>query len=207
MFFSFDGIDGVGKSTQMGLFVDWLRERDFDVVTCRDPGGTELGEKLRPILLEKSDTPICRRAEMLLYMASRAQLVDQVIKPALREGKMVVSDRFLLANVVYQGHAGGLPVEDLWRVGDVAIDRVAPARVFVLDTSVADAVKRMDREPDRMESQGDSYMEAVRQGFLAEASRRAEIVVIDAARDIESIQTDIRTEAETLLAAETESRS
>jgi dTMP kinase len=207
MFFSFDGIDGVGKSTQMGLFVDWLQGCGFDVVTCRDPGGTQLGEKLRQILLEKSATPICRRAEMLLYMASRAQLVDQVIQPALQEGKVVVSDRYLLANVVYQGHAGGLPVSDLWQVGDVAVDRVEPAQIFVLDMDVADAVKRMNREPDRIESQGHAYMEAVRRGFLAEADRRAEIVVIDAARDIESIQADIRTAAEAVLTIQTESGS
>jgi dTMP kinase len=204
MFFSFDGIDGTGKSTQMGLFVDWLQERGFDVVTCRDPGGTELGEKLRRILLDKSDTPICRRAEMLLYMASRAQLVDQVIKPALQDGEIVVSDRFLLANVVYQGHAGGLSVGDLWRVGDVAVDCVMPARIFVLDMQVTDAAKRMNREPDRIESQGSSYMEAVRQGFLAEADRRPEIVVIDANRDIESIQSDIRTVADQALAVHSE---
>jgi dTMP kinase len=204
MFFSFDGIDGTGKSTQMDMFVDWLQERGFDVATCRDPGGTELGEKLRRILLDKSDTPICRRAEMLLYMASRAQLVDQVIKPALRDGKIVVSDRFLLANVVYQGHAGGLSVGDLWRVGDVAVDRVLPAQIFVLDMNVADAARRMNREPDRIESQGRSYMEAVRQGFLAEADRRAEIVVIDADRDIESIQRDIRTAADRALAVRAE---
>jgi dTMP kinase len=200
MFFSFDGIDGVGKSTQMALFVDWLRGRGHDVVTCRDPGGTELGEKLRAILLDKSDTPICRRAEMLLYMASRAQLVDQVIRPALAAGKTVVSDRYLLANVVYQGHAGGLPVDDLWRVGQVAVDGIEPTRVYLLDMSVADAVRRMNRAPDRMESQGHGYMEEVRQGFLAEAARRPDVVVIDAAREIMAVQAEIRAAAEPLIA-------
>jgi dTMP kinase len=199
MFFSFDGIDGVGKSTQMARFVEWLRGLGRDVVTCRDPGGTELGERLRAILLDKSDTPIGRRAEMLLYMASRAQLVDQVIKPALMAGQTVVSDRFLLANVVYQGHAGGLPVDDLWRVGHVAVDGVEPRQVFLLDMSVADAVRRMNREPDRMESQGHGYLEKVRQGFLVEAARRPEIVVIDAAREIAVVQAEIRAAAEPLL--------
>jgi len=202
MFFSFDGIDGVGKSTQMALFVDWLRELGHDVVTCRDPGGTELGEKLRAILLDKSDTPICRRAEMLLYMASRAQLVDQVIRPALAAGKTVVSDRYLLANVVYQGHAGGLPVDDLWRVGQVAVDGIEPTLVYLLDMSVADAVRRMNREPDRMESQGHGYMEKVRQGFLAEAARRREVVVIDAAREIMAVQAEIRAAAKQMLASD-----
>jgi dTMP kinase len=205
MFFSFDGIDGTGKSTQMDLFVDWLRASGREVVTCRDPGSTELGEVLREILLHAEETPICRRAEMLLYMASRAQLVDQVIRPALQDAKVVVSDRFLLANVVYQGHAGGLAVDDLWRVGNVAVADVMPARIFVLDMAVADAERRMNREPDRMESQGAAFMERVRQGFLAEARRRDEIVVIDAARDIEAIQADIRAATAPLLAAEIES--
>jgi dTMP kinase len=199
MFFSFDGIDGVGKSTQLTLLVAWLRQRGCDVLTCRDPGSTELGERLREILLHKSDTPIGRRAEMLLYMASRAQMVDQVIRPALDAGRVVVSDRFLLANVVYQGYAGGLAVEDLWRVGEVAVAGLLPARIFLLDMDVVAAVQRRNRDPDRMESQGLDYMEAVRQGFLAEAARRQEIVVIDAGRDITTVQADIRRAAEGIL--------
>jgi dTMP kinase len=199
MFFSFDGIDGAGKSTQLMLFVDWLRQRGHEVVTCRDPGSTELGERLREILLHKSDTPIGRRAEMLLYMASRAQMVEQVIRPALEVGRIVVADRFLLANVVYQGHAGGLAEEDLWRVGDVAVAGVRPARVFLLDMDVTAAAQRRNREPDRMEAQGLDYMHKVRQGFLAEAARRREIVVIDADREAESVQADIRQAAESVL--------
>jgi len=199
MFFSFDGIDGAGKSTQLMLFVDWLRQRGHEVVTCRDPGSTELGERLREILLHKSDTPIGRRAEMLLYMASRAQMVEQVIRPALEAGRIVVADRFLLANVVYQGHAGGLSVEDLWRVGDVAVAGVRPARVFLLDMDVTAAAQRRNREPDRMEAQGLDYMHKVRQGFLAEAARHREIVVIDADREAESVQADIRQAAKSVL--------
>src|SRR5690606_10983031 len=100
-FFSFDGLDGVGKSTQLNLFKDWLTSLGHDVLLCRDPGSTALGEKLREIVLHsKEDTPICQRSEMLLYMAARAQLVAEVIQPALAAVKMVISDRFLLANVV-----------------------------------------------------------------------------------------------------------
>ena len=199
MFFSFDGIDGVGKTTQMTQFVQWLQSRGHEVVVCRDPGGTTLGERLREILLDKSDTPICRRSEMLLYMASRAQLVEQVIRPALAAGSVVVSDRFLLANVVYQGHAGGLDVDDLWQVGRVAIDGIHPNRIFLLDLTVEQAVSRRNREPDRIESQGDHYMELVRQGYLAEASRRGEIVIVDADSSVDEIQQRIRSAAEECL--------
>lgn len=196
MFLSFDGIDGCGKTTQMERFVAWLRDSGRLVTTCRDPGGTELGEKLREILLHKSETPIGRRAEMLLYMASRAQLVDQFIRPALDAGQIVVCDRFLLANVVYQGHAGGLAVEALWEVGEVAVDGLQPDRILLLDMDAAAAAGRMNREPDRMESQGLRYMEQVRRGYLAEAARRPEIAVIDAARAVDAVQADIRHAAE-----------
>src|SRR5262245_10402962 len=134
MFFSFDGIDGVGKSTQVRLFVERLRERGLEVVVCRDPGSTPLGEKVRDLLLtHDAETAVGRRSEMFLYMAARAQLVDDVIQPALAERKIVVSDRFVLANVVYQGHAGGLDPASIWRVGRVATDGVEPDCVFVLD--------------------------------------------------------------------------
>jgi dTMP kinase len=193
MFFSFDGIDGTGKSTQLELFADSLRRSGYSVLTCRDPGGTELGERLREILLHRDEIPLSGRAEMLLYMASRAQLVEQVIRPALSDGRIVVSDRFLLANVVYQGYAGGMDIDDLWRVGGVAIGGVQPDLAVVLDMSVEAAARRICRQPDRMESRGLAFMERVRQGFLTEAAQRTDVVVVDADRDVASVQADIQT--------------
>jgi dTMP kinase len=193
MFFSFDGVDGVGKSTQIGLFCDWLRARGHDVVVCRDPGSTRLGEQLRQIVLSHGDIPIHRRSEMLLYMAARAQLVDEVIRPALERRQTVVSDRYLLANVVYQGHAGGLDVGGIWEVGRIAVAGLLPDLVFLLDMSADAASARLSRAPDRMEAQGADYLQRVRDGFLAEASRNSgQIVVIDAARDVDSVQADVR---------------
>lgn len=196
MFFSFDGIDGTGKSTQMQLFADFLREAGHAVLTCRDPGGTILGERLREILLHKAEIPLSGRAEMLLYMASRAQLVEEVIRPAVEAGRVVVCDRFLLANVVYQGHAGGLDAEELWQVGAVATAGTQPDLTFVLDMPVEAALQRMNRQLDRMESRGQDFMERVRQGFLREAAGRPDIVVVDADRDIPTIQAEIRAIAE-----------
>jgi dTMP kinase len=201
MFFSFDGIDGTGKSTQLGLFVEWLRSRGLDVATCRDPGSTRLGERLREILLHKSEIAIGRRSEMLLYMAARAEMVDEVIRPALARGKVVVSDRFLLANVVYQGYGGGLPVDDLWQVGAVAVAGVQPALIFLLDLAVDRALRRLGREPDRMESQGAQFMEQVRQGYLTEAARRHDVALIDADRDVSVVQADVRAAAARVLDA------
>jgi dTMP kinase len=150
MFFSFDGLDGVGKSTQRTLFIDWLTAQGHDVVCCQDPGSTPLGEAVRAILLGHR-LPIARMSEMLLFMAARAQLVEEVIRPALARGQTVVSDRYLLANVVYQGHAGGLDVDTIWRIGGVATDGVMPDAVFVLDMPPRAAAERIARPLDRME--------------------------------------------------------
>ncbi len=196
MFFCFDGVDGVGKTTQLELFCQWLRERGDDVLTCRDPGGTRLGETIRDILLEHSDITIGARSEMLLYMASRAQLVDEVIRPALAMGKTVVSDRFLLANVVYQGHGGGLDVPSLWNVGLVATAGLQPDLTFLLDMPAAESVQRIGREPDRMEARGTEFMERVRQGFLVEAKQREAIVVVDAAQEVQAVHRAICQAAE-----------
>jgi len=194
MFFSFDGIDGVGKTTQMDLFCHWISEKGQEVVTCRDPGSTPLGERVREILLHSGEeTTIGRRAEMLLYMAARAQLVDEVIRPALAAGKTVVSDRYLLANLVYQGHAGGLDLESIRRVGSVATDGIWPDVVFLLDMAPTAADGRMQRTLDRMERQGDDFRERLRDGFLAEAARAENRVrVIDADRAVDVVQAEIR---------------
>ena len=194
MFFSFDGIDGVGKSTQIELFLEWLSERQLAFTSCRDPGSTPLGERVRDWLLSNDpSTPIHRRAEMLLYMAARAQLVEQVIRPSLQRGDIVVSDRYVLANIVYQGHAGGLDVEEVRAVGEVTIGGVRPDAIFVLDMPIDLADERLSRERDRMELQGDEFRRRLREGYLAEAARDPRrIHVVDASRSIEAVQADIR---------------
>jgi dTMP kinase len=194
MFFAFDGLDGTGKSTQMDLFVSWLIESGKDVIRCVDPGTTPVGQKIRSLLLG-DEVPIGRMSEMLLFMAARAQLVESVIKPALDAGKTVVSDRYLLANLVYQGYAGGLDVASIRAIGGIATQGIMPDIMFVLDMSPALAAERMQRERDRMEDQDAAFIERLRAGFLAEANHDPRIVVIDAARDIESVQADIRAAA------------
>ena len=198
-FFSFDGIDGVGKSTQLALFCQWLRDGGRDVLSCRDPGSTDVGEAIRGILLDAKSN-IHRRAEMLLYMAARAQLVEEVILPALDAGKTVATDRFLLSNVVYQGHAGGLDVDELWRIGSLATGELVPTLTFVLDMPPEAAARRMNRELDRMEQQGDAFRLRLRQGFLDEAARRKDtMVVIDASGTIEQVQASVREAASRFL--------
>ena len=193
MFISFDGVDGVGKSTQAAQFVEWLQEQGHQVLRCRDPGSTELGERLRTLVLKDTKISIAAGSEMLLYMAARAQLVSEVIQPALAAGQVVVSDRFLLANVVYQGHAAGLDPQDIWDVGAVATGGLEPDLTVVLDMPLEKAVGRIGRELDRMEARGLEFLEKVRQGFLREAERSPErIVVVNADQEIPQVQNDIR---------------
>ncbi len=199
-FFSFDGVDGTGKSTQIQLFVDWLKEQGHDVVTCRDPGSTRLGEVLRSIVLGQSEsgTEISPRAEALMYMSARAQLVEEIVRPSLRENKTVVADRFLLATVVYQGHGLELGPDRLWSVGDFATGGLLPHRTIVLDLDVKTAAARRTGEADRIESRDDEYFQKLRDGFHAEAQKHPDrIKLVDASGTIEEVQSAIRKAAVT----------
>ncbi len=202
VFISLDGIDGGGKSTQVRLLSDYLKSLGHDVLTFRDPGGTKLGEALREILLHRQEIPLSATAEMLLYMASRAELVAECIRPALEQGKSVITDRFLLANVVYQGCAGGLEPAELWRVGEIATGGLQPDMTIVLDLAVEHAFSRIERGLDRLESRGAEYMEKVRKGFLQQVAHLGDrAVTVDANADIEAIQVRIRTVIDELLKA------
>ena len=193
LFLSLDGIDGTGKSTQVRLLADWLRENGRDVVTCVEPGGTPVGQELRQIVLSKRHA-LTAECEALLFMASRAQLVAEIIRPALDEGRVVVSDRFLLSTVVYQGHAGRLDVEQLWQVGQLSTGGLEPDLTIVLDLPVERALQRREgRTADRIESRPIEYHRRVRQGFLTEAERRPErIRVVNAGGSIEAVQAEVR---------------
>jgi dTMP kinase len=200
-FISLDGPDGGGKTTQVARLVEWLQSLGKTVVACRDPGGTGLGDRLRAILLDRSNLTFGMRAEMLMYMSSRAQLVDEIIRPALEAGSVVVSDRYLLANVVYQGHAGGLPVESLWEVGKAATGGLMPDLTLILDLPTDVARARVGAARDRMEDRSIDYHQRVRQGFLeAAATYSAPIRIIDASADTETIAAAIKTEVSHALA-------
>jgi dTMP kinase len=175
------------------MFVQWLAEQGHDVVTCSDPGSTELGEQIRAILLGKHETPISMRAEMMLFTTARTQLIQQVIKPALALGQTVVLDRYIFSTVVYQGHAGDLASDDIWSVNRIATENHRPDASFILDVPVDIAMSRLGKTLDRMESRGNEYFERVRNGFLLESERWPDTVdVIDATRDPNEIQSDIR---------------
>ncbi len=189
VFISLDGLDGTGKSTQCRLLAERLRANDLAVTTCTDPGGTELGAKLREILLFGREIGMGNLAEALLFMASRAELVERVIRPALLAGHVVISDRYTLANVVYQGHAAGLNPDDIWKIGKIATEGLFPSLTLVFDLPPEVAEVRRGRDADRLESRGPEYHRRVRDGFLIEARSDPErIKVIDASPSVDAVQ-------------------
>lgn len=199
VFLALDGLDGTGKSTQCRLLAAWLRERGRPVVTCADPGGTPVGDRLRQLIFQP-EHGLNLTCEALLFMASRAQLVGDVIRPALEAGTDVITDRFVLANVVYQGHAGGLDPQDLWQVGRFSTGGLDPDLTLVLDLPPAAARLRRGRPADRIEGRDAGYHSRVRAGFLEEARRRPDRVrVIDAGGSVEAVQQAVCEEVSRLL--------
>jgi dTMP kinase len=205
LFVCLDGPDGGGKTTQAARLAAWFRALGFEVVACRDPGGTAIGDRLRSIVLDRTTTQLGLRAEMLLYMASRAQLVDELIRPALAAGQVVITDRFLLANVVYQGYAGGLPVDEVGRVGQAATGGLLPELTLVLDVPPETARIRVGSARDRIEDRPADYHARVRDGYLRAAREDqaggcsyypAPIVVVDASAPADVVTDRIRSEVE-----------
>ncbi len=172
MFIVFDGVDGAGKSTQLQLAAQWFHDSGRDVLTCADPGSTELGQRIRQLLLGQHDIPVSMRSEMLLFMTARAQLVDELVRPALAANKVVLCDRYTFSTVVYQGHAGGMDPAEIWTVNQVATGGLVPDLTLLFDMPVPVALQRIGaRRLDRMESRGEDFLERVRQGFLLESQR------------------------------------
>ncbi len=193
LFFSFDGVDGTGKSTQMDRCSAWLVSRGLDVVTCRDPGTTRLGEQLRQLVLDPAAAKIAPRSEALMYMTARAQLVNEVIRPALDAGKVVLSDRYVLATVVYQGYGLAMDPEALWQVGRFATDGVMPTKTMVLDMDIAAAALRRTGQADRIEQRDADYFQKLRDGFRTESQKHPQaIVMIDASGSEDDVHRAIR---------------
>lgn len=165
-FVVFEGPDGSGKTTQFRRFVRACGDAGLTVCEVREPGGTGVGEKIRDILLDHAHKDMSLACEMLLYMASRAQLIEQRIRPALAAGELVVADRFVASTLAYQGAAGGMPVRDIQDVARVALQGCSPDLVVVFDVDEATALKRMNPLLDRMEAKGSEFHRRVRQGYL-----------------------------------------
>lgn len=193
MFITFEGIDCSGKSTQARLLAERLRTTDREVVELREPGNTRLSEHIRSILLNKEYSEINERTELLLFAASRAQLVGEIILPALHNNKIVICDRFSDSSIAYQGYGRGLPLEEIVHINRIATQETEPDMTFYLDISPETSVTRCgDRAPDRMEEGGIRFFERVIHGYMHLAYTNAgRYYVIDGGKPVEEIQSII----------------
>lgn len=203
IFISMEGPDGSGKTTQIELLKTYLTEIGYDeVIITREPGGTVISEAIREIILNKDYTEMSYMTEALLYASARAQLVSQVIKPALDAGKAVISDRFVDSSAVYQGMARGLGVEQVYDINAHAIQGIMPQLTIHLDlpATVGISRKKDQKELDRMEMEAVDFHEKVAQGYRDLAKLAPErIRTIDATQSIDEIQDQIRQYVEDIL--------
>jgi dTMP kinase len=193
MFITFEGIDGVGKSTQIKLLAAWLSERGLEVVETFEPGGTELGAEIRHLLLHRKGD-VAPRSEALLYAADRAHHVATKIRPALERGAVVLGDRYLDSSVAYQGAARELDAHQVREISMWAVDNLLPELTVLLDLPAEVAMQRRANTgsaPDRLESERVDFFERARAEYLAMA-QAPRFLVIDAMLSIEAIQEKIR---------------
>jgi dTMP kinase len=190
-FIVLDGPDGCGKSTQAKLFVEWLTAQGIPAVGFRDPGDTAIGEKIRQVLLSPEYNAMSTRTELLLYMASRAQLWAEKIAPALEANQCVVLDRWLSSTCAYQGHAGGFGMDKVIKIATDCLEGVWPDLTIILDVDLQTASQRLNRQLDRMEQKGAGYHQRVREGFLQLAEQQENFLVVDASGDIETVHEKI----------------
>ena len=195
-FITFEGPDGSGKSTQIAMLAEHLRSNGWDVLTTREPGGTPIGDQIRTVLHDVVNTEMVSEAEILLYSASRAQLVGQVIRPALAQGTVVLSDRYADSTIAYQGYGRGLDLAVLRRITDFATGGLIPDLTVYLDVPVEQGLERKRQalaqhagEWNRLDQEDVEFHRRVRQGYLELAAAEPERwLIVDASPTVEEIQ-------------------
>lgn len=200
-FISFEGIDGCGKTTQVNRMADWLHARQIELVTTREPGSTPIGQEIRKVLLDSKTTGLTPTGEVLLYYASRIQNVEQVIKPALDAGRLVLCDRFHDASWAYQGFGRQLGVEFLRTLDDLVLDGFHPDHTVIIDIDVDTSLRRarcrnttQACDENRFETEAREFFERVREGYRWLQQREpSRFYVIDGNRTVEAIHADIVT--------------
>jgi dTMP kinase len=204
LFITFEGPEGSGKTTQIRLLADWLGEQGREVLTTREPGGTRIGEAIRNVLLSPAHTEMCAEAEILLFSAARAQIVREKLQPHLARGGVVLCDRFADSTLAYQGYGRLLDLDTLWQITQFATGGLVPALTICLDLPVVAGLRRKQggdqAEWNRMERERLDFQERVRLGYLALAAAEPQRwFVLDALREIEVVQAEIRQRVAVLL--------
>ena len=187
LYITFEGPDGCGKTTQMNLLAQYFEKKGKKVVLTREPGGKGLGEKVRKILLNY-DGEVSDRCESFLFLADRAQNIDIIVKPAVKQGEIVLCDRHIDSTVAYQGYGRGLDINEINMLNNLATGGKKPDLTLVFDVDVETSMKRVGKEKDRMESAGIEFHNRVRNGYLELATQEPDrIKVLDATKTIEEI--------------------
>lgn len=193
-FISIEGTDGSGKSTQIQNIRQYLKDNGYDVVFVREPGGTAVGEKIRDIILDVENDSMTAKTEMLLYAAARAQVVHDVIKPALMQGKIVICDRFVHSSYAYQGFGRGISLDEVMKVNAYAVEECMPDMTIFFDISPDEALKRRltANDPDRMEGEVPAFFRKVYDGYLHLAKQDPDrIKVIDARKTMQEVKREM----------------
>jgi dTMP kinase len=190
---TFEGVDGAGKTTQIELFSQYLTQRDIPNVITREPGGTELGDRIRKMILSEQCLDIGYTAELLLYAADRAQHCEQFILPNLQKGIFVLCDRFIDSTVAYQGFGRGLDIAKINKINKIATQNLEISKTIFLDVLPLQAFARIQsRSHDRLESAGEGFYERVYDGFKKLCNKYCDrIVVIDGSKDIQTVRDEI----------------
>ena len=201
LFIVMEGPDGSGKPTQINLLEQYLKEAGYECLITREPGGTVIGEEVRELILNPEYKEMSPVTEMLLYAASRAQLVHEVIGPALEAGRIVISDRFVDSSIVYQGIARNLGISTVAAVNAPGIGIYRPDGIFFIDLSEAEGIRRKKNQKklDRMEQESIDFHHLVSEGYRKVLAERPEVIKIDGGKDIDVIQKKIRNHVEELL--------
>jgi len=193
IFITFEGPEGSGKSTHSRLLYDFLRKKRFKLLYTREPGGVLISERIRKLLLDPGNKDMDVVCEMLLYMAARAQIVKKKISPALKQGRIVICDRFMDATLAYQGYAGGMDVKIIKDIGDLVTHGILPEVTFLLDIDPKEGLLRSGKNKDRMERKSLSYHRKVRKGYLSIARKEPmRVKVISSVGAIDKTQEYIR---------------
>ena len=199
-FITFEGSEGSGKSTQIELAQQYLESKGKNVLFLREPGGVKISENIRSILLDPETKDMTDECETLLYMAARAQLVSEIIIPALNSGKVILCDRFLDSTVAYQGYGNGVNIEKIKNIGEFVTQGFYPDLTFLFDLNVEEGFARINRSKDRIEQRGLDYHSRVRSGYLEIAKSEPDRVkLIDARKSKEEIQSVVQKHIDQLL--------
>lgn len=204
IFITIEGPDGSGKTTIINMLADNLQKEGYDVIATREPGGIEIAEQIRNVILDRDNTAMDPRTEALLYAAARRQHLAEKVKPALEQGKIILCDRFVDSSLAYQGYARGLGIDEVYSINQFAIEDMMPQLTLYFDLAPELGLERINknkgREVNRLDLENLEFHQRVREGYLILADRFADrIVKIDASKEIDSVYEEAEAKIKDLL--------